>query len=214
MALSFLLTACNLPVQARAIETPNPALVASTQTVQVLSTPSAVSTPFDTFAPSPSATHTPLILSTTASTTSFVVPASAASACNQAQFVRDETVPDGTIFPPGATFVKTWRLKNVGTCMWTPGYLLAFDHGQNIGPSGRSPDPVALSTAVAPGQTVDMTVNLTAPTAPGHYQADFYLRSATGVSFGVGPSRRGTFWVKIVVVPPTPTNTATAISYP
>ena len=103
----------------------------------------------------------------------IAAPASAASACNKAQFVRDETVPDGTIFSPGATFVKTWRLKNVGTCTWTPGYLLAFDHGQNMGLSGRSPDPVSLSSAVAPGHTVDLTVSLTAPAAPGHYQADF-----------------------------------------
>ena len=31
-------------------------------------------------------------------------------------FVADVTVPDGTIFSPGAAFTKTWRLKNAG-CM-------------------------------------------------------------------------------------------------
>jgi Ig-like domain from next to BRCA1 gene len=114
---------------------------------------------------------------------------------------------------PGATFIKTWRLKNVGTCTWTSGYLLVFDHGQSMDPSARAPDPVALLTTVAPGQKIDVTINLVAPPSPGNYQADFYLRSATGVNFGVGPLGRGTFWVKILVLPPTPTNTATAIGY-
>jgi len=39
--------------------------------------------------------------------------------CDRAQFISDVTVPDGTTFAPGATFTKTWRLKNSGTCTWT-----------------------------------------------------------------------------------------------
>ena len=43
----------------------------------------------------------------------------AATYCDQAQFVSDLTVPDGSSFAPGATFTKTWRLKTIGTCTWT-----------------------------------------------------------------------------------------------
>ena len=32
-----------------------------------------------------------------------------------AEFVADVTVPDGTDFTPGETFVKTWQLRNAGT---------------------------------------------------------------------------------------------------
>jgi hypothetical protein len=31
------------------------------------------------------------------------------------EFVADVSVPDGTTFKPGDTFVKTWKLKNSGT---------------------------------------------------------------------------------------------------
>ena len=59
--------------------------------------------------------------------------------------------------------------------------MLVFDHGQNMDPAGEGPGPVA------PGQTIDMTINLVAPPSPGNYQADFYLRSATGANFGIEP---------------------------
>ena len=43
------------------------------------------------------------------------VPASrAATYADWAGFIADVTVPDGTAFSPGATFTKTWRLKNIG----------------------------------------------------------------------------------------------------
>ena len=51
--------------------------------------------------------------------------ASAAQYCtDRAQFVTDVTVPDGTKYDPGATFTKTWRLRNVGTCTWTTAYTM------------------------------------------------------------------------------------------
>ena len=54
-----------------------------------------------------------------------ILPASASAASatqtctDRAQFVADVTVPDGTRYDPGATFTKTWRLRNIGTCTWT-----------------------------------------------------------------------------------------------
>ena len=205
IVFSSTLASCNLPLIAPATEAPNAAFTASAQTVQVQLTQSALFTPSNTStpSPSPSATNTPIILPTTAIPTLTPAPPSATPICNKAQFIKDETVPDGTIYSPGAAIVKTWQLKNVGACTWTSGYVLLFDHGQSMGPSGFPPDPVALTTTVAPGQMVDVTVNLIAPPSPGNYQADFHLRSAGGIVFGVGPTGRGTFWVKIVVLPGT-----------
>ena len=51
--------------------------------------------------------------------------ASAAS-CDWAQFITDVTVPDGAKYEPGATFKKTWRLKNIGTCTWDNILLAGF----------------------------------------------------------------------------------------
>lgn len=50
----------------------------------------------------------------------------ATSVCDLAQFVKDVTIPDGTLLSPVQTFYKTWRLKNVGTCTWS-GYSVVFD---------------------------------------------------------------------------------------
>ena len=47
--------------------------------------------------------------------------------CDWAAFITDVTVPDGTQFAPGEVFTKTWRLKNIGTCTWTPDYDIAFE---------------------------------------------------------------------------------------
>ena len=59
--------------------------------------------------------------------------ATAVSYCDWVIFVKDVTVPDGTGFAPGEIFVKTWRLKNRGTCTWTPDYMLVFTSGDWLG---------------------------------------------------------------------------------
>src|SRR5690554_1243411 len=86
--------------------------------------------------------------------------ASAAQTCtDRAQFVADVTVPDGTRYDPGATFTKTWRLRNVGTCTWTTSYTMFHESGTAMG----STTSVNLPANTAPGQTVDVSVNMTAP---------------------------------------------------
>ena len=35
--------------------------------------------------------------------------------CYRAEYVADVTIPDGTIVSPGATFWKTWSVKNTGS---------------------------------------------------------------------------------------------------
>jgi hypothetical protein len=133
----------------------------------------------------------------TASPTATVTPA--AIPCDRAGFVSDVTVPDGTDFAPGATVTKTWRLRNDGSCTWTSGYALVFDHGDSMG----APASQQLTTGtVAPGQTIDVTVTLTAPAAEGTYRGYFQLRNPSGVVFGIGASADVAFWVEIEVIPP------------
>ncbi len=119
----------------------------------------------------------------------------AASACDAAAFVADVTIPDGTVFAPGAAMVKTWRLKNVGTCTWSTSYAIVFYSGSQMG----APSAVNLPTSVAPGNTVDVTVNMTAPSGSGHYRGNWMLRNASNVLFGVGPSGSWVFFIDINV---------------
>ena len=136
-----------------------------------------------------------------------VIPAAAvqpamAATCNWAQFVADVTVPDGTSYAPSTAFKKTWRLKNIGTCTWSDVSLI-FSSGEKMG----APASAALPTTVAPGQTVDITLDLTAPSAAGHYFGYFKLKSTSGGEFGIGSSANSTFWVEINV------NSASATGY-
>ena len=123
------------------------------------------------------------------------------SGCDKAQFITDVTVPDGTLFAPGATFKKTWRLKNIGTCTWTTSYSLVFSSGEKMGGPTSAPFP----TSVAPGQTVDLTVNLTAPSVGGTYRGNWMLKNASSASFGIGTAADKPFWVEIKVSGPTAT---------
>ena len=116
------------------------------------------------------------------------------NACDRAQFVSDVSVPDGTAFAPGIGFSKTWRLKNVGTCTWT-NYSIMFDTGEKMG----GPDSALIPTTVAPGQTVDITLNLTSPTTAGTYRGYWKLKNSTGVPFGIGAAGTKSFWVEIKV---------------
>jgi hypothetical protein len=102
---------------------------------------------------------------------------------------------------PGQSFEKTWRLRNSGTCTWSQDYELIFVSGNSLG----GPASVPLPRSVAPGETVDLAVALTAPTANGTYEGRWLLRDEKGASFGVGNSADRTFWVRVAVgATPTP----------
>ena len=134
------------------------------------------------------------------------------AACDRAQFIADVTVPDGTTFGPGVIFNKTWRLKNIGTCTWT-NYSLIFDSGEKM----SGPDSALIPTSVAPGQTVDITISLTAPSTIGTKRGYWKLKNNTGIPFGIGSAGTKSFWVEIYVsgagvTPGTPVTPATPIA--
>jgi hypothetical protein len=191
--LIFVISACNLPSSAPATEEPNAVFTAAALTVQAMST-SVQATPFSTLTlPPPQATNTAASFPTLALPTSTsAVPPTAT--CDLAQFVRDISIPDGSVFAPGATFTKTWRLKNVGTCNWS-GYSLVFDSGDSMG--GTSPTSIG---TVGAGQEVDISVNLTAPATAGSYRGHWRIRNSSGVLIPVlGGTQGKTFFVDIKV---------------
>src|SRR5262245_10426966 len=120
----------------------------------------------------------------------------AATFCDQAQFVSDLTAPDGSSFAPGAAFTKTWRLMNSGTCPWTTSYNVVLFGGAPM----SAPLSVRLPANVLPGQMVDVSVPLVAPTISGHYTSLWKISNASGVQFGIGSSANDPFWVDINVV--------------
>ncbi|MCS7179252.1 MAG: NBR1-Ig-like domain-containing protein [Anaerolineae bacterium] len=120
-------------------------------------------------------------------------PTTAAGCTLGARWVADVTVPDNTVFAPGTPFVKTWRVRNSGTCTWALGTRLVFVSGAPMG------GPPAVDVpALAPGAQTDVSVSLVAPATPGTYRANYQLQAPDGTRFGA------IIWVQIVV-PGTPT---------
>jgi hypothetical protein len=117
--------------------------------------------------------------------------------CDRATFITDVTVPDGSDYAPGDSFVKTWRLKNTGSCTWSSSYALVFHSGDAM----NAPAAVQLTSGtVAPGASVDVSVQLTAPNSAGTYKGFFRLRNGSGVVFGIGDNATVSFWVEIEVL--------------
>jgi hypothetical protein len=124
--------------------------------------------------------------------------------CDRATFVEDVNYPDGTDVAPGTTFVKTWRLKNNGTCTWNSSYAVVFVGGDSMG--GPAAQQLTTGT-VAPGQMLDISVTLKAPETQKSYTGNWKLRNGSGVIFGLGEDASKMFFVKIDViqaVTPTP----------
>lgn len=118
--------------------------------------------------------------------------------CDRAEFVEDVTIPDGTDMEPGEDFTKIWRLENTGTCTWDSDYAIVFERGDAMGA------PASLTLAdegesVAPGEEVDIALDLEAPDDDGEYQGFFLLRNGSGQKFGLGSDADEEFWVQIDV---------------
>ena len=189
-----ILAACNLPQATSPTEKPlsvEEAFTAAAQTVEVKLTGGAqtqaasgasTATPAASNTPQPEAavSATPTLQSAaTATATSVAITATSTQICDQAQFITDVTVPDGSNYSAGDTFTKTWRIKNVGTCSWTPSYTLFFSSGSQM----NGPTSIALTGNVNPGQSVEISVNLTAPASAGDYTGYWKLRNAAGLAF-------------------------------
>lgn len=209
--LSLLLSACNLPRDN--VSSTEMSVTQAYETIEARLTQTAASTTPGiatatitlSASPSPTLLTTPLPSSTQA-TTVAVSTATPRVACDQAAAGNpiDVTIPDDMLVQPGLSFTKVWRLQNTGSCTWNRSYAVAFFSGDQMG----APASVALSGDVAPGQSVDISVDMVAPSKAGKYQGNWKLRNAANVLFGIGPGSAAPFWVRIVVaVTATPTAT-------
>ena len=156
--------------------------------------------------PQPSPTVTALATATrlASPSPSATVPASLGTpgvgGADQAQWVA-QSVADGTIFAPGEFFAMTWTLKNVGTSTWTVRYVFRYFGGDSFGAAGELP----LGQDVPPGGTVDITLQMKAPTTPGNYVSNWVMSTESRSNF-----REPVFLKIAVIAPVTPTRTSTS----
>lgn len=119
---------------------------------------------------------------------------------NDSYFLADVSIPDGMSIPAGASFTKTWRVRNSGDLPWGAGYTLAHVEGALMSSVSSIPVP----GSVAPGQEVNLSVELKAPMVPGAYHSDWQLCDPQGRRFGAR------FWLQIFVPPPAGATASTA----
>jgi transcriptional regulator with XRE-family HTH domain len=90
----------------------------------------------------------------------------------------DETIPDGTLMPPGHHFVKTWTIVNTGHALWQGRYL------QRVGASsgvGLITTPIRVPVpATSPGERVVFEVPCAAHYVEGTSRAHFKMADEAG----------------------------------
>jgi hypothetical protein len=217
LVLAFLLASCSPSAPAAPTLDANAIFTAAAQTADARMAQNATLTPAQ---PQATATNTPLPPAQPVVTPTIPLPAptaimtpTAPVAANPTappaqnpppqtsaqgdvvQFVADVTVPDDTDFAAGEEFVKTWRLNNIGSNTWTTAYSVVFVSGEQMGAANSVPLPIE----VAPGKTVDISVNMVAPKNDGSYTGFWMLRNESGKNFGIGTNADQPFYVKITV---------------
>jgi uncharacterized protein YkwD len=141
--------------------------------------------------PEGSPTGTPTVTPTATAT----IPTNAPDCTNLARFVADATIPDNSPVDAGTTFTKTWTIQNLGTCIWGPGYTLAYYSEERLGAPDSIPMPVTY-----PGQIADISIALAAPTNLGTHRANFVIKNPTGLIMRIDEDSR--LWVIINVIQP------------
>ena len=120
------------------------------------------------------------------------IPTNPPDCTNSALFVTDVTIPDNTNMVGGTTFTKTWRISNNGTCVWGPTYTLNHYSDERLG--SLSPVPLGLTY---PGQTLDISVELTAPNTTGTHRGNFVIENPQGLIMKIADDSR--LWVIVNV---------------
>ncbi len=191
--VGLLLVACGSNEPAQPTPDVNAIHTIAAQTVIAEFTQTAQTAPTETL--EPTATEEPTATPETAlplPTATVAVDSTGATVtpipCDNSAFIIDITVPDDTEMTPGQDFVKTWKIKNTGTCAWGSGYSVIYAYGEKM--SGIA-EP--LTSVVAPGEEVEVSVRFKAPDKAGQYSSTWRMANANKSPFGEF------FYVRIVV---------------
>jgi len=147
-----------------------------TQTAQALP-PTSAATATEAASATPEVTLAPT--NTAAPTNNPFVSTPTGIICDDAKWIQDVTVPDGTQMTPGQDFVKTWLIRNTGSCTWGSGYSLIHGYDETM---GGIPEP--LTGTVAPGEEVEVSVRFKAPANTGEHSSFWRMQNAGGSAFG------------------------------
>jgi hypothetical protein len=116
-------------------------------------------------------------------TASIVLPGTNATAtsvgCYNAILISDVSIPNGTRLDAGEVFVKTWQIKNAGTCDWTRDFRITFVGGDLFGS-----DTTKIRQKVVSGSTAEISLPMVAPSNTGSVTSSWQMATDSGVLFG------------------------------
>jgi hypothetical protein len=98
---------------------------------------------------------------------------------------------------PGQAFIKTWLVKNTGTCNWDTGFKFVFISGDSMGGA-----PLVLDKSVSPSAELELSIAMTAPNKTGDVRGHWRMSTASGMLFGAD--------VFVAIILSNPTSTATS----
>ncbi len=193
-------TALVTPVTATTVPTETPF-----STVTQFSSPTTFASPTFTYYTPTLGTLTPGTPTATGTlSTATINPNSLAVGCNNLGFIRDVTIPAGTVIKKNQDFTKTWKVQNTGTCNWLYQYGLVLLSGEPYG--GKN---TKIQRLVTVNDWSEVSVNMTAPNKPGTYTNYWRMTDLNGNMFG------STLSVSfIVAAPPTSTPAPTLTKTP
>jgi len=184
--ITTLIAACS-PSPASGEPTPDVAAVRTSAASTVISQFTLTAAAFTPTASLPTETSAPQVTLSATATVPPVAQVTNASGTNVAicdslsidPTTVDVNIPDGTTMTPGQDFIKTWRVKNSGSCSWGAGYELVYAGYAN--PMSGQFQP--LEEVVQPGQEVELSVQFQAPDAAGEYVSAWQMSNPAGVTF-------------------------------
>lgn len=206
LVLSLVLSACNLGQESEptpdvgAIFTSAAETVSAqfsldlTQTAQAVPTatqpPTATLVPTFAIGGSPTATGTTPVATLGTSTALFdplatatplgVVPTQSGPLCMDSAFIADVNIPDGSVVEKNSQIAKVWRIQNTGICTWDDGFSLQPVTGDATGEWLID----EVKEFVAPGETVDIRIELTTPSPRAEWGGCWKMQGDNDYYFG------------------------------
>ena len=178
--ISFIISACNIGVDAP--QDPSVLSTAAALTVEAaLSQPAPLASP--TAGAQVTATATATRIPGVAIDGTTAEPTQCAENVEIVTWTRDGKTYDkaavDTLLPPGKGFVMSWAFKNTGSCVWNDKYKMIFDSGERL-TEADSFAAMPFGYTVQPGETLTVTIQMSAPSAPGTYESTFKLIDPQG----------------------------------
>ena len=150
------------------------AALAGCQSIKPVEQPPAYFIP-----PTAAVTPTQLPTATVEVNAAMPKPTEDAGCSNLLAYIKDLTIPDGSMFSPGESIDKRWLVENQGTCNWSSRYSLRLTGGDPMSASTEQ----SLYPALAGNQAV-IRINFKAPAEGGKYRSSWQAYTPDSRAFG------------------------------